>query len=138
MNERLQLTLPMKGVENPSNGEAQGSAKVEPPMILKLEQELVAAIEEKNPKWMSLLVQWICIVGAVRHSQLRISFPVKLTGSELHCYCRDSKGGGFNWSCRAHLLSIPVFNWATRFLELWKTVPVFLRENIGMCFHPAT
>ena len=145
MVRNLQLSLPIEEVVDPSKrgqgklGEDSKQAVViVPPMFSQLEEELMKAIEADDPAWLGLLAQWLAVIGVVRSKHLRRSYPVKLTDSVLHCWCKEGKQkelkNGFPWSCRAHLISHPTYNWARKFLRLWKHVPEEKKDGIGMCF----
>ena len=145
MVKNLEFKLPIDRVADPSKSAKDKVDKypkptivLVPPMLIHLEEEMVKAIEANNPTWPRLLSQWLAVVGVMRSKHLRRSYPVKLTGSVLHCWCRGSQQeeskNGFAWSCRAHLVSNPTYNWAVRFLETWKQVPEEKKDEMGMCF----
>ena len=82
---------------------ARQAPVAQPPMVLLLEQRLVAAHKNRNPDWLAFFATWCQTTGCVRFVHLQRSRLIQLDQRTLLFECLRGKQrhlrAGFLWSC---------------------------------------
>ena len=84
----LSLARSLRKAKSGASGHGAKQAPVaQPVMLLRLEEALVAAIRERNPRWTALYATWLQVMGCVRITHVQRSRLVSMDGHTMYWEC---------------------------------------------------